>query len=415
MILSDKRWIVYSTILLIQAFCSLKVWFFWWIPDESALLIFGLINFMFMIMVPSFWQFRDIRRVRVAILIFILFFYRTNGNIFAYVFSMFPAMSLAALVFLKKNYQIDLLERFQKTITIILSVTLLFWLGHLLGFDLPSFDISYGTIDRGHGIETQYFFKNHLLYLVDQTWFLHEGFIPGFLRFSSVFLEPGYLAIIMVFLLFINRFDLKDRRNLLYIAVIIASISLAGFLMGVLAYIAHGVQYSKHGVRSLIIIAVLLIGGFNFFRDYNHGDNFVNHGIIERLEYDQTEGTIAGNNRTSVALDDHFDKFVKTSNIWFGEKSGETLEFGVGYKAFLIRYGICGLFLFLTYMGLIARLAKNYRSTILFILYILMFVRGDVTMFWHGFMLVYVCGVIYTKYSKKSYEKNSTRLTVQRV
>ncbi|MBR1542254.1 MAG: hypothetical protein IJ628_06560 [Bacteroidaceae bacterium] len=397
MICKDRKWNVYSTILLIQAFHSLKVWFFWWLPDTAASVLFAVISILYL-QVHQFWNFKDIRRKRIAIILLLLFLYSAEGNINAYIYSLFSAISLLPLVFLKLRYLIDLLERFQIVITAILAVSLLFWIGHLVGYDLPSFSITYGQIDRGMGLETQYYFSNHIFYLVNQSWMFTTGLVPEFMRFCSVFLEPGYLAILMVFLLFVNRFDFKDRRNILYIIVIVSTVSLAGFLMSVFAYIAHSVQHSRQGIYGLAFVGILLFFSLDFFKEYNHGDNFINQGIINRLEYDDTTGTIAGNNRTSVLLDDHFDKFVKTKDIWFGLGRKTELEFGVGYKKYLMKYGIFGLTMWLTFMLMMARIGWNYRALMLFVLYVLMFIRGDGSMFWLGFILVYIGGVVQSKY-----------------
>ena len=413
MITSDKNWNIYSTFLLIQSFHSLKAWFFWWLPDVTASFVGGFVSILFL-MVPQFWHFRDMRRICVAIIIFIFFFYRAEGNVNSYLYSLMSAFALVPLILLKSKYQIDLLERFQKVISIILVVSLFFWLGHLFGYDLPSYDITFGQIDRGKGLEAQYFFSNYVFYLVDTTWMHSLSYVPTFFRFSSVFLEPGFLAILMVFLLFINRFDFKDRRNILYVLVIVATVSLAGFLMGVFAYIAHSIQHSRRGIAGMVIVTVLLFFSYNFFKEYNHGNNFINQGVIERLQFDEMEGSISGNNRTSVAMDNDFEKFVTTSDIWFGQGS-EQLEFGVGYKAFLLKYGIVGLCIFLIYMIIITRIGRNYRANILFVLYVLMFIRGDATMLWHGFMLVYIAGVIQSKYEMITDGKNCNRITVQRV
>lgn len=412
--LLEKRWNIYSIILIIQALYSLKVWFLWWVPEFAASIVFGIISLIYLF-VSHFWNLRDTRRTFVALLIIIMFLYRTEGNINAYIFSLLQSFTLIPLVFLKTKYLADLIDRFQKVITVILAASLFFWIGHLLGIDLPSFEITYGKIDRGSGIENQYYFSNHFFYLVDQSWLFRGGIVPAFMRFYSVFLEPGYLAILMVFLLFINNFDIKDRRNILYIAVIIATVSLAGFLMGIFAYVAHSVQHSRRGIVGMVMVAILLFFSYDFFKGYNHGNNFVNQGIIERLEYDNTEGTIVGNNRTSEALDIQFEEFIGTSDVWLGKGERAELEFGVGYKAFMLKYGIFGLVLFLVYMYLIARIGRNYRANVMFVLYVLMFLRGHGPIFWHGFMLVYICGVMLSKYESLSHEKNSTHLTLQRV
>jgi hypothetical protein len=80
-----------------------------------------------------------------------------------------------------------------------------------------------------------------------------------------------------------------------------------------------------------------------------------------------------------------------------------------------MRYGIIGLILFLSYLMVIARIWKGYRSLIMFILYVLMFIRGHGPIFWTGFMLVYVCGLAQAKYNSMTYEKNRNSSSLQTV
>ena len=419
--LLDKRWNIYSIILIIQALYSLKAWFLWWIPDLPGTVVFFIIG-AYNLFANPFWDIRNPRRISASVLIFFVYMYITimkGGNVFYFAQQIMAAFTLIPLVLLKSMYQLDLLAKFQKVITVIVGVSLLFWIGHLVGIDLPHVETSFGTIDRGNGLEDQYYFHNHFLYLVNQTWMMRDGaFAPEFLRFSSVFIEPGYLAILMTFLLFVNQFNFKERRNIIYLVAIIATVSLAGFLMVAFAYLAHVVRDSKHGLAGLIIGLLVVFVGYGYFKDYNGGNNFINEGIIERLEFDQTTGNIAGYNRTSEDVDRRYNNFITSPNVIVGLGPKAVQEWSgtsVGYKIFFMQYGIIGLSMFLLFLFNISKIGRNYRSYILLLLYMLMFVRGHVTMFWHAFILVYICGVIQTKFEKQRNEKISTGSAIQGV
>ena len=396
---------------------SLKAWFLWWIPGLTGTVIIFVISVFYLIYAP-FWTFKENKKVYAAVLLVILFLYQAEGNLNAYMLKLMEAFAVIPLIFLKPQYQADILEKFQKVITVILTISLAFWVLHLVGINFPSTPITYGMVDRGEGLETQYLFDNHYVFLVNQSWMLKSfAVVPDFLRFCSIFLEPGYLAILMVFLLFINRFDINDKRNLLYIATIIATVSLAGVLIGVFAYIAHSAQYTKRGPIGIILLLFVSFSGYDFFKDFNGGRNFINQGIIERLEVDESKG-IAGNNRTTEYFDNQFDTFLKTSDLLGGIGAKKVKDIGganVGYKAYVMSYGIIGLILILSYLMVIARIWKGYRSLIMFILYVLMFIRGHGPIFWTGFMLVYVCGLAQAKYNSMTYEKNSNSSSLQRV
>jgi len=399
----DKRWNTYSVILIIQALYSLKAWFLWWIPWKTGTVIILVISVFYLIYAP-FWTFKENKKVYAAVLLVILFLYQAEGNLNAYMLKLMEVFAVIPLIFLKPQYQADILEKFQRVITVILTISLAFWVLHLVGINFPSTPITYGTVDRGQGLEDQYLFDNHYFFLVNQSGLLRFAIELLSLRFSSIFLEPGYLAILMVFLLFINEFNFKEKRNLLYVATIIATVSLAGYLMVVFAYIAHSLQHTKRGTLGIVLLLIISFASYNFFQNFNEGRNFINEGIIERLEFDESK-FIVGNNRTSLDFSEQFNRFVTTPDLIGGIGKRRVANMGganVGYKAFIMCYGIVGLILFLSFLILLARTSKNYRSFILFLLYFLMFLRGDGPIFWTSFVLIYTCALTMFNYEKES-------------
>ena len=412
-----NKWNIYSIILIIQVLYSLKAWFLWWIPGQTATVLIFLISLFYFTYAP-FWNFRDNKRVVASVVLIILFLYQADGNMNAYMLRFMESFAIIPLVLLKPKYQMDLLEKFQKVITVILAVSLAFWILHFMGINLPSTPITYGQVDRGQGLEAQYLFENHYVFLVNQSWMLKSyAVVPSFLRFCSIFLEPGYLAILMVFFLFINKFEFQKRRNQLYIATIIATVSLAGFLMVAFAYIALRLQHAKRGIAGIILLLLVSFASYNFFQNYNGGRNFINEGIIERLELDDERG-IAGNNRTTLNFNDQFQKIVTSPDVIFGKGNRYVKDLGgvnVGYKVYIMKYGAIGLILFLTYLLIIVKTGNGYRAFIMFVLYVLMFIRGDASIFWEGFILVYVGGIAQTKYESLTHEINSNSITLQRV
>lgn len=419
-----KWWNAYCVILIVQTLNSLYPWFMWWVPSKLAIYVQFLIAVFFFLVTPYFWDFKNIKKWFAAALLLAMYFYQTaieDGVLNYFIQQGLSAFTLIPLVMLKRRHQIDLLEKFQRVMTMILTVSLLFWIGHLVGFDLPSIDVTYGTKETDTGVDAQYYFSNHFLYLVNQAWMINSyDFLPSNMRFSSVFLEPGYLSILMVFFLFINRFSFREKRNIVFLITIIASFSLAGFLLALFAFMAHIIRDSKRRVPGIIAFVVVVNLGGLFFQNYNDGDNIINEGLIQRLKYDQSSGNLAGYNRTTVVFDDYYDAFIKSNNSLFGiGYKGLQREFGgasnVGYKVFIVKYGILGLALFLLFLLALARVGHNYQSFVLMLLYIIMFIRGDVTMFWHAFILVYVCGIAQSISETISHEKNRNRCTIQRV
>lgn len=415
-------WKVYCVILIIQALFSLHPWFVLGVPPMIATIAQFLIAASLLFLVSKFWDIKNPKKITACILIVIIYVFQAfvdGGNVNFFIVHILSSFTLIPLLLLKSQYLVDSLDKFQKVMAVILSVSLFFWIIHLIGIDLPSTELTYGTTNKGNGDEDLYLFSNYYVFLVDNSWMMRPfDEVPSFLRFSSIFLEPGYLSILMVFFLFIGNFSLKNKRNIIFILTIIATISLAGFIMVIMAFLARKIRSAKQGMAVILLVSLIALGGYIFFKNYNGGNNFVNELIIERLEYDESEGTIAGYNRTNSGFDYQYERFVKSSDVVLGigrEEVSDIAGNNVGYKAFIMSYGIMGLLFFLLFIFVLARIGGNYLSYVLFVLYIVMFIRGDVTMYWHAFILVYVGGIALSKLNNIPDEKNRHSCALQRV
>ena len=100
-------------------------------------------------------------------------------------------------------------------------------------------------------------------------------------------------------------------------------------------------------------------------------------------------------------MDAQYEDFLASSEIIYGLRDSKKLEFGVGYKAYLIKNGLIGLFLFVLFLFWIARLQNNYKSFVLLGLYLLMFARGEGTMFYMAFIMIYLVGVLQSTQEKQ--------------
>ncbi len=205
---------------------------------------------------------------------------------------------------------------------------------------------------------TVYLFFNYFVMLKGASFYEEDG-----MRFQSIFLEPSYLGTLMAFMLYAVKYNFKKRINIILLLGLIASLSLAGYLIAALGYVlnitAKGVSAKKY------IFAILLVYGVYLFGiTYNGGDNYVNEKIIERLQPDDEKG-IVGNNRVSLAADDYFERHMGTAELFFGigdegvNKYNGTTDVendfrdsiaGAGYKIYFIKYGILSaILIFLVY------------------------------------------------------------------
>ena len=390
---SDKFWKYLKALLIVYAFYSLHCWPFFNVNDMNMKLAF--IGLLLPCLNRPYWN-TSAKRIHIIIVLEILLLYVAGlGNFNRYLFAIVGSVPLISLILLKEEYLKDLFETFQKVLAPILGLGALFWIAHLFGYDLPYQNISFGVRETSQGdLVDQYTFQNHYLYLVNISWMMDiNANIPSYFRFSSIFLEPGYTAVLVMYLLYLNHFEFKYRRNQVYLLTLLLTLSLAGFILTLFAFIAHKLQNSSKRVTTLVGIGLLLTFGYIFFTNYNGGHNAINETIIERLQYDE-ENRFVGNNRTSEAMDAQFDAFLVSPDIIFGLRDKNLLEFGVGYKAYLLMNGIIGMILFIVYLLQIAKLKGNFRSYVLMTLYLLMFARGHSSMFWAAVTLIYMAGVM---------------------
>lgn len=277
---------------------------------------------------------------------------------------------------LPRDYQDDLLRFVTKWIAILLIPSLLiYWL--LFFVNLPSF----GTFVHPSYVP----FINYLFY-ISTTW--DSGMLT---RFNSFFLEPGHLAMVCVFLMMANQFDFKKHPWLwvLLIAVVF-SFSLAGYILTFIGFALMKVNT----LRKAIALLVALVGFIFAVQTYSGGDNAVNQLILERLEFDESKG-IKGNNRFFNNTDYEYDKALKSGDYWIGvsKKANMKLIGGAGYKIYILKHGLVGVFLVLIFYVALIPPHPNWHYTIsFFILVVLCFVQNAYPG-WYAWLLPYILGL----------------------
>lgn len=231
-----------------------------------------------------------------------------------------------------------------------------------------------------HPSNEAYTFFNYFFMLTGASWYEYGGD-----RFQSIFAEPGYLGLLLSFLLYVEQYDFKKKTNIILLISLCFSFSLQGistFLIGITMY---NLSQNKK-IRSLISVVILCIPIYYIGIEYNNGKNFINEKIIMRLALDEEKG-IAGNNRVGEDWDIYFEKCIENGTIINGIgiskakwdlTDSEGIMHGAGIKKFLIINGLISailvsLFYFL--LGLSRKTRKNYKYLFgLFVIYLLFFI-----------------------------------------
>lgn len=391
-----SEWKIYKWILLIVFLASIRIWCFWKIPFFVPSIGF-FFSIYFAAKHSEYFNLNKSAIIQIVLFFLAQIFTIRNGNYKAFIGMILTFSSVAFVFGLKRVYKSELLQFITKVVGALLFISLSGWFIHLLGINTPFFPDNYN--------DAQYSYENHFIFLVNTG-----GAVSVFPRFSGVFLEPGYLGVLLVILLYINEFNLRRKEILVLFFALIFTFSLAGYLMFLFAYVAYLLQKSRKAVLYMLLFMTFIWSSYTFLANYNDGNNIINKMVLERLKYDDEAGNIAGYNRTQEYFDNYFKSFWnRGDDILFGIGT-DTFDFGsnVGYKVYLTQHGIFGtLLIFIAFFSVLL-FNRGYSKFIIFLLYTIMFIRGHHIIYWSGFLLVYVCAMSIT-----SDKLNSNNLKVQ--
>lgn len=385
-----KPWGYFCILIILNALYSLQAYPFWHLNTRMLNISFGLLTLIFVLTNRTWFCFSNKSILLFFIFLAAYFIKIPSGNINRYILPLLGLAPLYILFFIKNIYQVSLLNKFSKILAIIVAISSLGWILHLLNIPLPYFYDFFGEAHELSGQEFQYMYRNHYIFLEN------IGVYITISRFSCIFLEPGYFSILMVFMLYIGQFNISKHENLIFLIALLLSISLAGYLMGLGAYIAH--LYStgnRKRIKTLLALFIVIYVALLFFEFYNGGHNSINNGFLERMKWNEETENIAGYNRTNDETDKEFIQVITGPNVLLGKKNTSISIYSVGYKPYIIHHGVVGFALFIISLYAIYKNKKCYNSFILLMIFVVMFARGHHVIFYQGFWLVYVCGCSY--------------------
>lgn len=260
---------------------------------------------------------------------------------------------------------------------ILIPSLLLFALSFL--FTLPNL----GEIQ--HEASSRYKYTNYFFFIKGDFYNI---------RFNSIFLEPGHLGMVVAFLLYVLKFNLKKWEVWVLLIVELFTMSLAGYLLAALAFTFSRIV-NRTNLAPLLFIVFFVFGGIYFTAiNYNNGNNLVNTLILERLAYDDEKG-VAGNNRFSKLTDDLIEDKLSTGDIWFAtdKRLWEDEFLGAGWKVFFIKYGGLPVLFFLLYYLSFLLKSRDRRFVFLFIiLFVFAFLQRSYPQ-WYSWNILFIGGI----------------------
>ena len=252
------------------------------------------------------------------------------------------------LVFLQLFYITD--EEKESILNIITTImyyvfliSLPLWLINQFVYELPCFaEMTYGAW-KGDGGKT--ILRNYIFF-VD---------IKDYFRFYSIFDEPGVIGTISSFLLFANRYNFKDRRNIIILIASIFTFSLAFYILTLFSITLYNITRISKLIK--IYLFIVLITLILFFSG-------IGRLAFSSLVFDRIQSINSSmDSRTSQNMKQYFSEYIKSKDAILGKGikflNNEIDSHDTGYRYFLIENGILG-FILILFMYIILQYNNKY-------------------------------------------------------
>lgn len=380
-------WNVYKFVLFLCLLQSFKAWFFWQFSNVLINISLFSLGTILYFSHRSFYS-KDYKNILWLILLLIAGLLTTTHKNFNGVLGVVISFSpLLFIITLKTDYKIDLFISIRMWFSILLLISLFGWLLFLFGVNLTKSTVSYGEVDGSY----QYLYSNYYLFLHNITR------VTEVFRFSSVFIEPGYLGCLLSVFLFLGHYKL-NKINIVFYLSLFFTFSLAGWLITVVGYIFYSLKNTKRKLVWLLLTIALIFTFIKVGKEYNNGNNWVNDNIISRMQQDDDKG-ISGYNRSSQELSSWFwDYFVKSDDLLLGSGNNRDIN-NVDWKSYIIMHGLISFIAYFLYLffPLMWKTINKYEVLILISIYTLIFAQTFHGIFWLFYLVMFIIGVDFNR------------------
>ena len=213
-----------------------------------------------------------------------------------------------------------------------------------------------------------------------------------FVRFRSVFMEPGHMNLGTTLLLMANRFNLKNKYVLVIFIVNLFVFSLAGYLTMLAGFLLFNLSIKK--IRTLFA-AVFFIALGNLAMSATGNGEIMDRYIWNRLEYDESKGSIVGYNRTEIKYDNIYHESISNMETCiFGDPSINSDDYGgnAGYKRYVVTNGFLGVLLVIIFFSSFCIVYRKKDLLALFVVAIMLLFQVS-TPLWFCVAFTYIMGV----------------------
>lgn len=293
-----------------------------------------------------FFQIKAIKNIEIGLwLFFVVIFFIAAYCARSSIVGTFAMLILVVIPFVPSTFLKSTYKYLKTIYGVTITISVIVWLLVLCGMSVP-----YQIIPPLNALKDYNYCAYPFLVTPNITDFVN---IPiNIIRFCGLYDEPGVVGTISLLILLIERFDLKNKLNIGILIAGLCSLSLF-FYLACSIYLTYYVFVIGHNLRnkvlSVVIIALFVIG--------TQENELMKTLVWDRMSWDETEGTIAGDNRASEDLKIYFNSIIGTEKFYWGVGDSSTnLQFmeSAGYRNAVLRYGAVSCFLYLLFFLIFA-------------------------------------------------------------
>jgi hypothetical protein len=363
-----------AIVLVILMFSSNPLWFLW---GFNYYIVGACVLFLLTIQISRLNSINK-KNALFAFLYILLFCYFVviKGFFEFRVSSVLFFVALLSAFLLKEKEKVLALDYITKTYAIILGVSFVFWFIHNFLYQIPyKFDLMYGDL---WGKAENLTFYHYIFFIQPQM---------DYVRFYSVFDEPGVIGTFSAFILFAQKYNFKKISNVIILVASFFSYSLAFYVITFLGMVF--IYFYENRIKSILALSTISLVASTFILSIE------SFRLVVLNRFNDFGDSLS--RRNGVLSSQFYEEFLNSTNIFFGMPLNfltinKQLIDGQSYKFFIIEYGVVGVFLICLIYLFFAIRSKSLFSIVLFLIFLISFVQRPFLFTpWQIILFVLIC------------------------
>jgi len=313
----------------------------------------------------------------------------TDISFYAYILRSFM---ISSLLLIDHKYIYSIYKKFKEILVYIIALSLLFYLPYILNFiDYSPITTFIGADGEGRIWNVYYFFslQVHPIY----------GEID---RFPSIFDEPGYLGTLLALLLCIEKYNLKNRKNLILFISGILTISLSFYMLSAVYFVLNYIKIIKLNYKYIPILIIIILITMNAFSetlesriiarviDEGNIELATDHRIgIERQQY--IFNTLLSQNKINLLFGNGRDGFIQ-----------KDIDLGANWSRLVHQVGLVFFLLFILTVVMFS--IKKYENLIFAIIFLLSILQRPAIFSGPIWMFLLIVGIFINSHNIVKYD-----------